>query len=134
MREIKFRAWDGKKMLTPTYQLDRNGHWATNALYETYFIKPGYATSLDTHRLTVSQYTGFQDESGRDIYEGDILETNGIDGRLLWQVGYFDDGGGGSLGSFEAEPVNHRLSSVHNRVIETGAVIGNVYENPELIK
>lgn len=113
-REIKFRAWDGKKMTTD------------------FLIGPdnGNVLLLDTLPFTVSrmplmQYTGLKDKNGKEIYEGDIMqddkqfkhcvEMNYDQWKLKSATGWYSSfQSQGGVGNFE--------------------VIGNIYENPELLK
>ena len=85
------------------------------------------ATMEEVDPKTVGQYTGLKDRDGQDIYEGDILidEENGLnvvrwgDGQYLLEV-LLDDG----------DYYTEWLSEYN----EMCRVIGNVYENPELLK
>jgi len=58
MREIKFRAWDGKEMYSPV--IDGQGRVAT--LWYGYEIQ-GWCDDV------VMQYTGLKDKNGKEIYE-----------------------------------------------------------------
>jgi len=69
------------------------------------------------------QYTGLVDKQGKEIYEGDIVKafavldkTKEFNCAVEWSAGGFI--ANGSLG-------------VNNHLLE---VIGNIYENPELLK
>jgi len=105
MREIKFRAWHDGQML---YE-----DWSMNV-----FRTIGDILKFDT----VMQYTGLKDANGVEIYEGDIVLTmHGVmavewnDDACLMQ---FDDG----------SPINGgEMYGTHK------TIIGNIYENPELI-
>ena len=126
MREIKFRAWvtSGVDKDIMIYQElpDADGRvslrWNDNGTKKLYFCltevlcSPGYIPL---------QYTGLKDNYGNDIYEGDILRwthtnANSLFGEVVsvvWDRNRFtvpyDDG-------------------------ELWEVIGNIYENPELLE
>lgn len=121
MREIKFRAWDdrlGKMLyldgiLAGMFPNTHTIYW-DNGCFDKAF-------SGD-----IEQYTGLRDKNGREIYEGDILEE---------EPGYFFEV------VYEQEWARFKLQwktkaiqfPEWNRGREM-AVIGNIHENPELIK
>lgn len=109
MREIKFRAWLDSKMITPGF-IDSEGR-----VYEDCIERP---EELDGAILM--QYTGLKDKNGREIYEGDIVSFH-MPGRGIIE---WDDG------SASFVVVNKWMAIVH---FEETNVIGNIYENPELL-
>lgn len=122
MREIKFRAWEKelKKMSDPFGLFD---------IYSGRDEAEAGGVQFYQDKLEIMQYTGLKDKNGKEIFEGDIT-TNGIveyQTNLSWDSGrslhagfYFATGGDGNL-------------SYHHGFDEC-KVIGNIYENPELIK
>lgn len=128
MREIKFRAWDvaEKKMY------ENVGMIGTLVILE--YSQGGYdfyeieLNSYDHHdeKLKVMQYTGLKDNNGKEIYEGDVL-SNGQ--HIDWIV-FHDEA------SFKVKHVGSitRDCWVLNREMsENREVIGNIYENGELL-
>ena len=110
MREIKFRAWahGSKAMFKPSIE----DGW--DLLQGSLYPLPN---------TTLMQYTGLKDKNGTEIYEGDITRRGVIVfERGKFQGYYFDSNGNLN------EPWEDDLYLEKN--IE---VIGNVYENPELL-
>ena len=111
MRKLKFRAWDGEKMVSPQ-SVDRNGvaWWREN--------------SIPTTCKNVMQFTGLVDKNGKEIYEGDICFADSKEYARNKQVVWNE-----RLACFEFDyPLGKSL--LQKDSIE---IIGNVYENPELL-
>ena len=116
MREIKFRAWDDtiKKMWFPS-AVAADGR--TIALVNQFGVE-----GADFSGDVIEQFTGLRDKNGREIYEGDILESpKDACGRKLISVVKW---------SLDAPCFYHTLPCGWNEL----TIIGNTHENPELLK
>jgi len=133
MREIKFRAWDGKRMGN-VVEMDFAGNAPNHKIV--------FARSFDTEMLfphdivgVLMQYTGLKDKNGKEIYEGDIV-------RYYYYVDYGQTGELKECLSPEVvkwsdmwtgfTPIKHWSS--YGEQLRTCEVIGNIYENPEILK
>ena len=122
MREIKFRAWHkGKKIISEVLGID--------ILHKEIFFSNGdvdYCEISDFKYIELMQYTGLKDKNGKEIYEGDIVEFDDYDNKVIFnskeaRFVLRDD-------EFE---MNIPFTNNNNKRME---VVGNIYENPELIK
>lgn len=111
-REIKFRAW------SPT--LNKFVCWYQQSLTMT----------GDTRQLYLLQYTGLKDREGREIYEGDIVRVYENDNGYFEVIFKNDYVGGWVL----KNPSHHEWVSLGARKMDHIDVIGNIYENPELLQ
>lgn len=79
--------------------------------------------------IKIMQYTGLKDKNGVEIYEGDIVEFIGHKNRVIeWTPEKNHYSGWYATGDIRPLPL---YSGQEPNTIE---VIGNIYENPELIK
>jgi hypothetical protein len=116
-REIKFRAWDGKQMDYNDIFIRASGN-------------PPIYEGRERPDLTLMQFTGLKDKNGNEIYEGDIVchdshrtpRTKPAAVRspstrkvITWALG---------------KRANGRNLAKSARFV----IIGNIYENPELLK
>nr|DAI27783.1 MAG TPA: YopX protein [Caudoviricetes sp.] len=124
MRELEFRAWDNlEKRMRKVVSL----HWRDGKPISVRLEGENEPISIEG-RLVIEQDTGLKDKNGTEIYEGDIVkvERDGIIYRVEWIHGGF-----GLEPRYNA-PYYPRLGNVELR--EKIEVIGNIHENPELIK
>jgi len=139
-REIKFRAWDTvqDKMLPVESINFRN---------DVISLDEGDNSVSDSSDMFIlMQFTGLLDKNGKEIYEGDIIKgTTYLYGYELKNGRQFDYFGAVEWGA-QADVglcwfVSDKQGSwelrqtVHRNDIDycTGEVIGNIYENPDLL-
>ena|SRR5690554_5921680 len=131
MREIKFRAWINEKDKEYSRMVHSEQSIVT-ILGHKYggkgVAKPAGFSDIDNQpkpeRYVLMQYTGLKDKNGREIYEGDILKglcplRNEWVGNVKYLAPYY-----AILGKR-----SHLMLENFNDM----RVIGNIYENPELL-
>lgn len=125
MREIKFRAWDDlhKKMYSDVGML-------SNIWYRGHFLSNGFEVIVTTPQIKVMQYTGLKDKNGKEIYEGDIIQTH-FDKTNQYEA--YDEIGEVVFVSLEWKIENKKHGNYYG-FYSHGEVIGNIYENSELLE
>jgi uncharacterized phage protein (TIGR01671 family) len=112
MRELKFRAWYGKKF--NYFSLGETNKYPSNVM-----------------AFPVNQYTGLKDKNGKEIYEGDVLEyrdgTDYAHFKIYWN-------------EKDARFYDTRIEDGDSQTGYDGfnfftdcKIIGNIHENPELL-
>lgn len=139
MRDIKFRAWDkvSKKMLKiglmdlddMTIYNARSGDFRCSYQRKTKYSD--FEEFKDVKRLIFMQYTGIKDKNGKEIYEGDIFAT---DNNHNFTVIYEDTRFIGVDGDRSGKGYVCCVDSCYKNGSSSIEVIGNVYENPELLE
>jgi uncharacterized phage protein (TIGR01671 family) len=138
MRDIKFRAWVRRyeilnhpsgtneiirdKMVPITGLHFFEGDELTEISIDTEEVGEIQNILLEDHGTSISvmQYTGLKDAGGQEISEGDIIEHTGYDSKP--QAVEYECGG--FYAGFETFPEKCWRYKV----------IGNIYENPELLE
>lgn len=125
VREIKFRAWD-KRMQKMIYPNVCN-RWvgAEHSYYPIVIESYEIAHPFD---FDLMQFTGLRDKNGKEIYEGDIV-TTGTDSPRTIVVMYDEEKAAfNSLERGEPLWIYGRANDAQREVI------GNIHENPEMVK
>jgi len=134
MRNLKFRAWDSidKKWL---FGYDYKNLGGFSLFGEVVLM--GQLSTISLERLNdviVSQYSGINDENGKEIYEGDLL--NGFTEIKCYEV-IFEDGAFYLEYSLNKNKIRWGLLSRFFEVCEKYeckvVVIGNIHEDIELL-
>lgn len=124
MRKIKFRAWDKKRKII----LDvGNIEWTKRLSIDEVWCAGDMGTLL-REDVELMQYTGLEDKDDKEIYEGDILDNGAGDAyAITFGEGCFWWG---------VIPLNiiKRMADSELGKMKFHKVIGNIYENPELLK
>lgn len=118
MREIKFRAWDKteKKMI-----FHENTCGGLRDFFDKmHLINDGYG------RMNLMQHTGLLDKNGKEIYEGDIVKwLNQMQSKEDYAKNPYKQ----KVVKWGKESCSFNISTIDNDY----EVIGNIYENPELV-
>ena len=122
MREIKFRA----------KHLNRDkfvyGDLVIKCSVPHIVTSPGVLVGININ--TVGQFTGLYDKNGTEIYEGDIIKAKtyfyGKEKEIIYEIKFDDDIENDSFG----EPLTIGYCLLGSEY----EVIGNIYDNPEIIK
>jgi len=107
-REIKFRAWDkSSEYMHSNVQ---------SGVYEDPDDWTEFNTVLGLECFEVMQYTGLKDKNGKEIFEGDVLYHHTLSESYVIKNDF---------------KILAQISDFSRNYIE---VIGNIYENPELLE
>ena len=147
-RPIKFRVWDTKHKkfligIPPMeYMLDHD-EWSWRDIEEDPCVYLNNVFSKDFNgRLIFQQYTGLTDSKGNHIYEGDIIKEHHFEdwgdkigyeyiGIVVYKE-YSDDI---LYAGYKTIPAKNQNTKFRGNAIQSDCeVIGNIFENPELLK
>lgn len=124
MREIKFRAWvKEKKAIFEVILID----YVTKKV--TYLLeRVGHLLSIRDAKfndIEFMQYTGLKDKNNKEIYEGDIFHIGSK--KIMYVVEWIDCG-------LKGRQIKNKSWIGLDYWKDDIEVIGNIYENPELME
>jgi len=133
MREIKFRIWDSDKKL----MLDLKSSFYLIAAHNNEVCETdGDSIWINSDCVTM-QYIGLKDKNGKEVYEGDLFIINDTSIRTYNDppkysaVEWFEKDCGYSLRTYmNPKRAEQRVTATYVLAYE---VMGNIYENPELL-
>lgn len=136
-REIKFRAWDSRiKKWLFGYEYPNLGGFSMKGevvCLGEYSIFMQSVPLEDWSKIILTQYTGLKDQNGKEIYEGDIVQTPCGHSLVEFSHGVFglnhdfmNPEKQTMLGSWGQE---HNLRSLDDGYYKNISVIGNIYQN-----
>jgi len=137
-REIKFRVWDKiKNKFVSQSELAINGNGILLITTSGYYNDFENQNSND---FVIQQFTGLKDKNEKEIYEGDILKIKVSGSLLIFDLGTY-------IASVEWGNCKWKLNILTEKnkhenfnpdfYEDSGReyeIIGNIFENPELLK
>lgn len=140
MRDIKFRVWDknNRKMILAENILKicflGKGHTPNLIVYTdrkiNHFEEIRERDKKYCNEFELLQYTGLKDKNEKEIFEGDIFVHNNHKFEVVWDstrfIGLDNDRSGKGYCCYVDSHYKAGSSSIE--------VIGNIYENPELLE
>lgn len=130
MREIKFRAWDKVKQIWCNYKIDDGTVYFmdndTGCWYRNYHGK--------YENFDLMQYTGIKDINNVEIFEGDIVKLSKENSDFK-EIGVvkFDENKASYVLETQDDDLSYNISYYNYHKVYY-RVIGNIYENKELLK
>lgn len=124
MREILFRGRD----------ISGQWHYGVPLMFNEDYV---CIAKLNEHNKTVEyktlgQYTGLTDKNGNKIFEGDIVKSCEYDDTYI--IRYFDDDNYPAFDCVPDVPLCECNGLAFLVNTEGCEIIGNIYDNPELLK
>lgn len=116
-REIKFRAWTNNSWINEGMLYDYQ---------DTTYVE---SFGFNEEELPLMQYTGLKDKNDIEIYEGDILDAGDRIVKVVWHK---------YAGQWDTDFIKYKGEQSSNGLFNSDwkyrtTVIGNIYENPELL-
>jgi len=126
-RQLKFRVWN--KATKRFFKTDYNEHLSVaisvdgKTLYQNY-VGGDKEIGKD---VIIQQFTGLKDKNEKMIFEGDILRQNDLRFEIRFELFQW-------VAVCPYYNKYHHPRIEHFRLCVSGEVVGNIFENPELLK
>lgn len=125
MREIKFKAWlKYGKEIVDVEEIDFMNE-VINYIDNDYENNEQEIIGAYFENIKLMQYTGLKDKNNKEIYEGDIVTLHNSKYKII-----FNSKEAGFVLRDDKFEMNIPFTNNNNKRME---VIGNIYENPELL-
>ncbi|WP_172369594.1 YopX family protein [Sporosarcina jiandibaonis] len=125
MRPIKFRAWE-KSLITGQTLMNPEPEFFQGSINKHFSNGGGFFSEIK-----YMQFTVLKDKNGVEIYEGDVLNSISSFQKETGQVVFYD-------GAFCLSIISSRTTKSKSKYFLSTCkeleVIGNIYENPELLE
>ncbi len=132
MKRLKYKAWNKKeKRMYPVFSIDfarKEVSVDTIAIGKNYKERIPVLTYRYPDEVVLIQFTGRKDSTGREIYEGDVVQCGNIVGVVEWDsIGYC------VMIKDPIPEMKYGASPLSPHSEKNTVVLGNAYERPELI-
>lgn len=133
MRTIKFRAWN-YDILKGVWRMYEWDEVKSNCM--AFFTNPERFTFFKPIKKphVIMQFTGLTDKNGKEIYEGDIVKHFDHDG-IIREIIFMKGSSGYWTGDeFISYASNYHFEWKDLHKSDNIEIIGNIHENPKLLK
>lgn len=124
-RKIKFRVWNRRYNSFSEPLEDWDSEIIEIHDSPSNLLNAAIDRIREDEDLILQQFTGFLDRYGREIYEGDICDAGIVIGEVEYSIGGFRLASNQLLDYLPNNPDNYDIVDVK--------VVGNIFENPELL-
>lgn len=145
---MKYKFWDSKEKImyenNPSFAIGSNGEVSRLIFHECTSecncdCVEWEGTAYSEH-IKSMEYTGLKDDKGNKIYEGDIIQFEWVSSSCWGKAGIYKGYIRFNEGEYELVYINRKNSKVKTDPLknlldwsEEIKIIGNIYENPNLL-
>jgi hypothetical protein len=133
MRQLKFRIWNGTRFVTTSDAYIKTSDGSLWDYDDDHGVTFSSGEKLWSAAGDIEQFTGMKTTSGKEVYEGDILAEKHDGGEGEANIGHVFFAAGSFMINGDG-PLYDHIYSLSPDILEDYEVIGNIHENPELLK